>query len=48
MNNLWVLLQNKALVSKVVLMAVPGLDMELFKAKEVLYHTCTTASWHSR
>ena len=34
------LLQNKALVSKVVLVAIPGLDMELFKVKEVGQAAC--------
>lgn len=34
------LLQNKALVSKVVLVAIPGLDMELFKAKAVGQAAC--------
>ena len=27
--------QNKALVSKVVMIAIPGLEAELFKAKQV-------------
>ncbi len=28
-------LQNKALVSKIVMIAIPGLEAELFKAKQV-------------
>jgi len=28
-------LQNKALVSKIIMIAIPGLEAELFKAKQV-------------